>query len=318
MENKISIIVPTYNCEDTLEKCLFSIQDQSYRDFEVIIVDDGSTDNTKFLCKFFTDHDKRFIYFYKQNDGVSVARNFGIKLCTGKYITFVDSDDYIARDHLKNLILPFLNMKVDLTISALKYETVKGKELLTTKAVSQSFSGSEALLNTFRVKGIEGIVANKLFKRKLIEAHGIFFDEEINKYEDHLFCCHYLTFCKEVFFNGEETYHYIKHKKSTLQSLEKFGFQDDIGAYEKMKEYVIRSDFGKISEIMNLIHFAEISIAVNFFSKASSVEEKKKAKVYLINNLTLKNVFSCETFRGFVKALYSYVNVSFFRYVKRS
>ena len=98
MNNKdslISIIIPVYNVEKHIEQCLNSIKKQSYQNFEVIIVNDGSLDNTESICKRITQSDVRFRYFSKENGGVSSARNFGLDNANGHYITFIDGDDWV-------------------------------------------------------------------------------------------------------------------------------------------------------------------------------------------------------------------------------
>ena len=100
---KFSVVVPVYNVEEYIEKCLSSILNQTYSNFEVIIVDDGSTDGSFKIIDKFVNKDKRFMVFKKQNGGLSDARNYGIKYVTGDYLLFVDSDDYIGEDLLLKL-----------------------------------------------------------------------------------------------------------------------------------------------------------------------------------------------------------------------
>ena len=100
---EISIVIPCYNEENNIKRCIDSIKKQSYRDFEVILVDDGSTDKTAEVIKKNIKEDKRFKYYHKENGGVSSARNYGIKKSAGHYISFIDSDDYINPDFLKLL-----------------------------------------------------------------------------------------------------------------------------------------------------------------------------------------------------------------------
>lgn len=100
----ISIIIPAYNCGKFIEKCLTSIQKQSYKHFEVIIVDDGSTDITREIVNEFTSCDERFLYHYQDNQGVSAARNKGLDISRGEYIAFIDSDDWVSEDYLSEAI----------------------------------------------------------------------------------------------------------------------------------------------------------------------------------------------------------------------
>lgn len=98
---KISIIIPVYNVENYLKKCLDSITEQTYKDIEIILVDDGSKDNSGIICDQYAEMDKRVIVIHKKNNGVSAARNDGIKLATGEYMCFVDSDDWIDTDYVE-------------------------------------------------------------------------------------------------------------------------------------------------------------------------------------------------------------------------
>lgn len=106
LENKpmVSVIVPVYNVENFIERCLDSILEQEYRDFELLVIDDGSSDDSGTICDSYISKDSRVQVFHKQNGGLSDARNYGIEHARGEYYTFIDSDDYIGRDYLKILL----------------------------------------------------------------------------------------------------------------------------------------------------------------------------------------------------------------------
>lgn len=93
MDNLISIIVPIYNSENTIEKCVCSLQEQTYKNLEILLINDGSSDCSEAKCKMLAKNDERIVYFKKENGGLSDARNFGVKHARGKYVGFVDSDD---------------------------------------------------------------------------------------------------------------------------------------------------------------------------------------------------------------------------------
>ena len=94
-KEKISVIIPVYNVEKYLKRCLDSVINQTYKNLEIILVDDGSTDNSGKICDEYAKNDKRIIVIHKENGGVSVARNIGLDICTGDYVNFIDSDDWI-------------------------------------------------------------------------------------------------------------------------------------------------------------------------------------------------------------------------------
>ncbi len=104
MKDKVSVVVPIYNVEKYLPKCIESIQMQTYNNLEIILVNDGSTDSCLKICEKYKKLDKRVIIINKENGGLSDARNFGIEKATGKWITFIDSDDYVEKDYIETLM----------------------------------------------------------------------------------------------------------------------------------------------------------------------------------------------------------------------
>lgn len=103
-EDLVSVVIPAYNAEKYILECIHSILNQSYVNFEIVIVDDGSVDSTATICQKIAQEDTRIKYFYQQNAGVTNARKKGVKLASGKYISFIDADDTIQRDFLKILV----------------------------------------------------------------------------------------------------------------------------------------------------------------------------------------------------------------------
>ena len=103
-QNNISIIIPVYNAESFLDKCIKSITDQSYMDYELLLINDGSSDRSEEICLSFAKCDNRIKYIKKANGGVSSARNLGIEKSTGKFIMFIDADDYVDKDFFADII----------------------------------------------------------------------------------------------------------------------------------------------------------------------------------------------------------------------
>lgn len=114
--DKISIVIPCYNVEDSVERCILSIKNQTYENFEAIFVDDGSTDNTSNVIKETIKGDNRMSYVYKTNGGLSSARNFGLERISGEYVCFVDSDDYLENDYIKELYDSLIANDSDISI----------------------------------------------------------------------------------------------------------------------------------------------------------------------------------------------------------
>ena len=116
----ISIIVPIYNVEKYLRQCLDSILNQTYQNFECLLINDGSLDNSADICREYVSKDSRFKYFEKENGGVSSARNLGIECSRGEYITFIDSDDWVDYDYLEVLYNSLVDERADIAISTYK------------------------------------------------------------------------------------------------------------------------------------------------------------------------------------------------------
>ena len=122
MSNMISLVIPVYNLETKISRCIDSILRQSYKDFELILVDDGSNDNSGIVCDQYALKDKRIRVLHKANNGVSSARNTGIEAANGDYLGFVDGDDYVREDYLEQLLLG----DEDLSIASMYYATPDG------------------------------------------------------------------------------------------------------------------------------------------------------------------------------------------------
>ena len=121
MENElISIKVPIYNVENYLRQCLDSIVSQTYQNFECLLINDGSSDNSADICREYIEKDSRFRYFEKENVGVSSARNLGIERSKGQYITFIDSDDWVDSEYLEVLYRALIEEKADIAITTYK------------------------------------------------------------------------------------------------------------------------------------------------------------------------------------------------------
>ena len=163
----ISVIVPVYNVEEYLEECLESIQQQTYTDIEVILVNDGSTDDSKEICERYCAKDNRFKLINQENQGLSEARNVGVRASTGEYIFFVDSDDVININVLE-VLLPYMKTDVDIVECRL----TRNKEMLihngTTKIVFEGKS-NEAILNCIAFEEVKFCAFTKLYRKEIVE-----------------------------------------------------------------------------------------------------------------------------------------------------
>lgn len=203
---KVSIIVPIYNTEKYLEKCINSILKQSFDDFELLLVDDGSTDNSGKMCDVYASMDKRIITFHKENGGVSSARNVGLKHAKGEWITFVDSDDEITIDYLECL---YATDGVDLVVAGsrlpdgttLMYDCKSVTEIL-------DVGNHPAYLDTQLCKSYFRIISSKLFKKSIVYKNNLQFNSKLRLAEDSCFIFQYLQYVKSIRFIPYSIYFY--------------------------------------------------------------------------------------------------------------
>lgn len=210
MDGLISIIVPVYNSEKYLFQCLESIKNQSYKELEVIIINDGSTDNSKTIIDDFCSFDERFLCINQDNSGVSNARNKGLSLAKGKYIGFVDSDDYISEDFYETLLKLIYENDADISIVGFNETCLNNGEHYVfdnIKAISEMINGDLFM----------GHLHNKLCKRELFE--GLFFDEDVAILEDLLILHRVFYRSKRVVFLNRGLYYYRSTNDSAMNSV---------------------------------------------------------------------------------------------------
>ena len=176
----ISVIVPVYNVEKYLEECLESIQNQTYTDIEVILVNDGSTDNSEVICEKYCEQDKRFKLINQKNQGQSSARNVGVEASTGEFIAFVDSDDIIKINYLEEL-MQYMTEDIDIVESNF---TVSKKDFFieTSKETMILFEGnSQEAVKIFPNHVLSVNPVTKLYRRSIVEAvpylEGLIFED---------------------------------------------------------------------------------------------------------------------------------------------
>lgn len=185
----VSVIVPIYKIEDYLEKCVQSIQLQTYQNIEIILVDDGSPDKCGEKCDQFAKEDPRIKVVHKENGGLSDARNSGIDAATGTYIVFVDGDDYIHEDYIKKLYNALTRNEADVAVCS--FSLVDDDKITQVENVSETdlvITGHELLSRVLTDTGYKYVVAwNKLYKRELFVKHhfakGKLYEDEYINYE---------------------------------------------------------------------------------------------------------------------------------------
>lgn len=211
----VSIIVAVYNVRNYLEECLLSIVKQDYKNIEIIIINDGSNDDSqKIINKFAAKYDNITAY-KKKNGGVSSSRNLGLEHAKGKYILFVDGDDMIRVDMIRNLVNAIEKQKTDLACCNYFY-LYKNRTKKANFPKENMISSDEAKSLLFLEDSLKGVVWNKLFKKSIIDKYNLTFDENIKIGEDIVFTVAYLNKIKEISLVNKALYFYRMRKSSAL------------------------------------------------------------------------------------------------------
>ena len=242
--SKISIIVPIYNTEQYLPRCIDSILSQSLTDFELLLIDDGSIDGGGAICDAYAEKDNRVRVFHKENGGVSSARNLGLNEAKGKWVCFVDSDDELMPNALQVMVGRAYD-GVDLVMAGYEvYNDVGEKTYSIEKCISNLIPNESAVKEMYAPTDYryQGYISSKLFRLSLICLNSIRFAENIFFNEDRLFVTQFICISgRDVSYTTIPVYRYFERPESAMMSLRKFfnpKFVTDLDAQIKMREVV--------------------------------------------------------------------------------
>lgn len=227
MNDKISVIVPFYNTGNNLNKCIESIINQTYKNLEILLVNDGSTDESLKIAESYKDQDSRIIVINQKNSGVSAARNHGMKQSTGKYLMFIDSDDWVDNDYIFNLYNGFEN-GIGFVTSGVTIHNQNQKHVIISKCI-QILNMNETLYSLFSDSYVRPVVWGKLFDNNLIKDSNLIFDQDIALSEDIKFIMDFtlnISSSKLINISG---YHY---KEASMTS----AMQDSLRSKKIFKE----------------------------------------------------------------------------------
>ena len=202
----ISIIVPIYNGSNVIVRCLKSILNQSYKDLEIVLVNDGSTDNSLEILKEYRKIDKRIILINQINKGVAAARNTGLKNCTGDYFLFVDADDWIENDMIEKM-MSLLKEDTDIVFCNSDHAEKKDDVKKINCPRIEEWNAKKQQLEFMKHQRMTGMLWNKLIRREL--TNGIFFNEETGYGEDAEFLWEILKKSKQMIVTDEILYHHV-------------------------------------------------------------------------------------------------------------
>ncbi len=215
---QVSIIVPIYNAEKTIDRCVSSILNQEYKDFELILLDDGSSDASGDICDAYAQKDGRVRVIHKENSGVSDTRNQGIAMAKGEFLQFLDSDDWISPEATKYFVQAATENRCDMVIS--DFYRVIGERV----ALKGSIEEEGALTRMdYAVKMMQkpadfyyGVLWNKFYKRSIVEKYHLRMDHSISWCEDFLFNLEYVRHTNTIYALKIPVYYYVKTKGSLV------------------------------------------------------------------------------------------------------
>lgn len=279
----VSVVVPIYNCEKYIDRCLESIVSQSFGDIEIVLIDDGSTDGSLARCKGYAEKDDRIIIYHQKNQGVSRARNKGMALASSRYITFVDGDDSISREYIEELV--FRQRKYPNRIIRQGYREVAG---------SKTFYKSEPLrirIDDFVRAVADGVINGSacgyLFDAELIKKNGIRFNASLEFLEDEAFVVEYLLKkAHEVIdlIGRDGAYVYYKNSDSKTNSLD---YARRIDGYLTSLEHIDAITDYKYAGVIE--GQKEKLILENIIGVKKTAQLKKIKKVLKKHNISSKN-----------------------------
>jgi glycosyltransferase involved in cell wall biosynthesis len=283
MNPKISIIVPVYKVEPYIHKCVDSILAQTFSDFELILVDDGSPDNCGSICDAYAEKDKRVKVIHKNNEGISTARNAGLDLAKGDYIGFVDSDDWIESDMYELLYNMCISNDCEIASCTSKIY-YSDKTVITGTHSLKILDKSEAMRVVIEGSLYDEVVWTKLFKRSLLD--GVRFPVG-RVYEDTAFTYRVIHRSQRVCCIGEPKYNYVKRNGSTMDSATKNMRIDAILIYEEMFEFI--SEFYPIFCDLVILKLANNAMRVlNLISESPSFHNYK-TEYYTVSGILNKH-----------------------------
>lgn len=218
---KVSIVVPIYNVENYLKRCIKSLINQTYENIEILLINDGSKDKSKSICESYVDEDKRIKLYNKENGGLSDARNFGIEKATGKYILFVDADDYIEENAIEKLIYFMVNNDLDiLTTNAYMEDGSNTKRLFDNIDFNQKdiMTGIDYYIRRIERSHFLAAVWLNMYKTELIKSNKILFKKGI-LHEDEEWTPRIMVAAQRVMYINFPFYHYIVSREDSIINL---------------------------------------------------------------------------------------------------
>lgn len=285
----ISVVVPVYNAAVTLDRCIKSILNQTYSDFELILVNDGSKDNSGYICDSYVHKDERVRVFHKENGGASSARNLGLSEARGEWVTFCDADDWVDSAWLMTYVQHMQDC--DLVEQGIRFDRSlipDGEESL---CVGLHYEGNvKDFLNEMASIGIVGYTVIKCFKRSVIELNGLRFDTRFKYHEDEEFVLRYLSCCDSVVSVDTPGYNYIMPDFASKYPSVENGYYLYRSLYTKALEISLGELSGYVKYALNsMMHYLVVELRDKKFLHRSRILRTERRVIG--SNVLKSNMF---------------------------
>lgn len=290
----VSIIIPIYNAEDSLHNCIESILDQTYKDIEIIMINDGSTDHSKNICDHYAKLDQRIKVIHQENAGPSAARNRGIEQAVGNYIQFVDADDYIKPTMTETLVKAITN-NIQLVICG--YQSI---HFWTLRKYTPSFTGIYQQSDLMQYIGelyrdiLLPSPCNKLYDATLINDFQLRFQENVKVGEDLLFNLAYIKTCSRIQMIDKILYNYvIQDDQSLSRDFNKEFFENQHMLHEQVRTFLLEEDYysGRNKDFLKINYANSIINSLNNLFHQNSVltaNQKKRQIKRILSDIDLE------------------------------
>lgn len=335
----LSIIIPVYNAENYIERCIKSICNQSFDDWELLLINDGSRDKSRKICEAFAKKDQRIKVYSKKNGGAASARNYGLNVAQGEYVTFVDSDDYIESGMYQNMLEIAGKYDCDVVMCDCIKE-MYGTSSPFSHPIRKGFYNYDQLLAEYYPQLLmpnymeyPPTISNWLLviKRKIIEENHISYPENIRFSEDLFFGSLVMSHAKSFYYmKGENYYHYVMNEGSVTHSLSEEKWEIFLSLYKKIKYTFMKIEQYDFSNqiarclLFFLYHSVNEVLAMNIsyaeyrFKMKKMLEDVKREKIFRnikIHSLKISAKLKILTF--FYKYRIGYSLLYFYKYCKK-
>ncbi len=318
----VSVIVPVYNTERYLSRCIESILDQSFTDFELVLVDDGSPDCCGTICDEYARKDKRVTVIHKPNGGVSSARNEGIEAARGRYVMFCDSDDEIPENALETMVEKMESCDAQMVVGGFEHVKIMNSSvnamMQITKQVQREdrmicIGDFDAMLSFWTVNNMLSSCA-KLYRLDIIREHNIQFDTKLVVLEDYAFVIDYLAYCEEITMISDIVYACIYRTERPLEERRsRLDFFDDVIAVSnKLAVYLQSIGCPNIDDFQKVSIYETIMSAYKYLWNASNGEQSKRRKFRRI-----KKAISEPEFQKMIQVNRGYYTRMEYRFLRR-